>query len=236
MDFTEVILAAQSGDLVAWAESFIGNFNYLGPFLVLLLCGMGLPIPEEVTLIGCGLLLYSGKVEFQNITLVCAVAILLGDSMPYLLGRHYGEAALKLPWIRWVLHPERMLRMRRRFAEHGNWVIFSLRFLPGVRVGGYFTVGIMGVRYPRFILLDTLGVLVSVPLSIYMGQLFAGQVEVLEERLGGLSLLLAFTLLSTLIIVGARSRSQRRARLEALKEERHKRQTTASSPKESISE
>ena len=232
MDFTEVILAAQSGDLVAWAESFIGDFNYFGPFLVLLLCGMGLPIPEEVTLIGCGLLLHSGKVEFQSISLVCAVAILLGDSMPYLLGRHYGEAALRLPWIRWVLHPERMLRMRRRFAEHGNWVIFSLRFLPGVRVGGYFTVGVMGVRYPRFILLDTLGVLISVPLSIYMGRLFAGQVEVLEERLGGLSLLLAFILLSVLIIVGARSRSQRRARLEALKEERLKRQSASSTSEE----
>ena len=67
---------------------------------------------------------------------------------------------------------------------------------------------------------------------MYMGRLFADQVEVLEERLGGLSLVLAFMLLSTLIIIGARSRSQRRARLEALKEERHKRQTAASSPKE----
>lgn len=236
MVFTEVILAAQSGGLVEWAESFIGNFNYLGPFLVLLLCGMGLPIPEEVTLIGCGLLLHAGKVEFQSITLVCAIAILLGDSLPYLLGRHYGEAALRLPWIRWVLHPERMLRMRRRFTEHGNWVIFSLRFLPGIRVGGYFTVGMMGVRYPRFILLDALGVLVSVPLSIYVGRIFADQIEVLEERLGGLSILLAFMLLSTLIIVGARSRSQRRARLEALKEERHKRQTAKASLQEDLPE
>ena len=94
----------------------------------------------------------------------------------------------------------------------------------------------MGVRYPRFILLDTLGVLISVPLSIYMGRLFADQIEVLEERLGGLSLLLAFMLLSTLIIVGARSRSQRRARLEALKEERHKRHAAKAAPEEELPE
>ena len=120
--------------------------------------------------------------------------------------------------------------MARRFAEHGDWVIFSLRFLPGVRVGGYFTVGMMGVRYPRFLLLDAIGVLVSVPASIYLGKLFAGQIEVLEERLGGLSLLLAFTLLSVLIILGARSRSRRRARLEVLREERLQRLKQSETP------
>ena len=223
MDLVEVTFAATSGELSGWVTSFIGNFHYLGPFMVLVLCGVGLPIPEEVTLIGCGLLLHEGLVDFKEISAVCAAAILIGDSAPFFLGRHYGEAALRLSWIRWILHPERMLRLRRRFREHGNWVIFSLRFLPGVRVGGYFTVGMMRVSYLRFILLDALGVLISVPLSIYMGKLFAGQIEVLEERLGGLSLLLAFTLLSVLIILGARSRSRRRARLELLREERQQR-------------
>ena len=56
-----------------------------------------------------------------------------------------------------------------------------------------------------------------------VGKLFAGQIEVLEERLGGLSLILAFALLSVFIIIGARSRSKRRARLELLKEERQQR-------------
>jgi len=223
MELAEVLCAAIAGEISGWVASFIENFNYLGPFLVLILCGVGLPIPEEVTLIGCGLLLYEGHVEFEKIAAVCAAAILIGDSVPFFLGKHYGEAALRLSWIRWILHPERMLRLRRRFAEHGTWMVFSLRFLPGVRVGGYFTVGMMRVSYLRFILLDALGVLISVPLSIYLGKLFAGQVEGLEQRLGGLSLLLAFCLLSVFIILGARSRSRRRARLELLKEERQQR-------------
>ena len=230
MDLVEVTFAATSGELSGWVTSFIGNFHYLGPFMVLVLCGVGLPIPEEVTLIGCGLLLHEGLVDFKEISAVCAAAILIGDSAPFFLGRHYGEAALRLSWIRWILHPERMLRLRRRFREHGNWVIFSLRFLPGVRVGGYFTVGMMRVSYLRFILLDALGVLISVPLSIYMGKLFAGQIEILEERLGGLSLLLAFSLLSVFIILGARSRSRRRARLELLREERQQRMEKSANP------
>ena len=230
MEVLEVLSAAIAGDITGWVTSLTGNFHYLGPFLVLVLCGVGLPIPEEVTLIGCGVLVHEGLVGFQDISVVCAAAILIGDAVPFFLGRHYGEATLRLSWIRWILHPERMLRIRRRFAEHGDWVIFSLRFLPGVRVGGYFTVGMMGVRYPRFLLLDALGVLISVPASIYLGKIFAGQIEVLEERLGGLSLLLAFTLLSVLIILGARSRSRRRARLEVLREERLQRLKQSETP------
>ena len=230
MEYLEVLSVTPAGELSGWVASFIGNFHYLGPFLVLVFCGMGLPIPEEVTLIGCGLLVHEGLVGFREISLVCAAAILIGDAVPFFLGRHYGENAMRLSWVRWILHPERMLRLRRRFAEHGTWVIFSLRFLPGVRVGGYFTVGMMRVNYLRFLLLDALGVLLSVPISIYLGMLFAGQVEDLEGRLGGLSLLLAFLLLSVLIILGARSRSRRRARLEVLKEERQQRLAPSASP------
>ena len=40
-----------------------GEFQYTAPFVVLLLCGVGLPLPEEVTLLGAGILLYRGEVE-----------------------------------------------------------------------------------------------------------------------------------------------------------------------------
>ena len=40
---------------------YFGRFHYLAPFVVLLLCGVGLPIPEEVTLIGSGLQLKFGQ-------------------------------------------------------------------------------------------------------------------------------------------------------------------------------
>ena len=114
----------------SFLSQIFGEFSYLAPFVVLLLCGVGLPLPEEVTLIGSGILSYRGEVEFAPIAVVCAVAILLGDSVPFLLGRRYGMSALRIPWGRRIIRPERLTRLKARYEEHGNWVTFACRFFP----------------------------------------------------------------------------------------------------------
>ena len=146
-----------------------GRFHYLGPWLLLMLCGLGAPLPEEAALIPAGVMLAQPelKLNFVHMTLVCTSAILLGDSLPFLLGKRYGLAVLKLRWVSKVLHPERFAAFERRFAEHGNWAIFTCRFLPGLRIPGYFIAGTLKMSYARFVLLDSLGVLISVPTSIF---------------------------------------------------------------------
>jgi membrane protein DedA with SNARE-associated domain len=188
------------------------EFHYLAPFTVLLLCGVGLPLPEEVTLIGSGILVhrYPDEVGFWQITAVCSFAILLGDSVPYWLGRRYGVAALRVKWVRRILHPERFARVQARFEEHGNWATFLFRFFAGIRVPGYFIAGVMGMRYTRFLLLDFLGVLISVPISIYLGMLFGSSMDELQSKVHDFHLLLGFLALSLVLILLVRSRRQAR--------------------------
>jgi len=182
------------------------DFAYMGPFLGLLLCGVGLPLPEETFLLAAGILLHKGEVEYVPITLLCSAAILFGDSIPYWLGRRYGMRALESPWVARMLHPERFQRFRGRFDRHGNWAIFGCRFLPMVRIPGYFVAGTMGMRYSRLVLLDSLGILLSVPLSIYLGKLFGGQVERLKETVHDLHLILALVVLSLVLGIAIRMR------------------------------
>lgn len=191
------------------AQSF-SDWPYLAPFLVLLACGLGLPLPEEVTLIGSGLLLHRGQVEFLPITVVCATAILIGDSVPFWLGRRFGMSALRIGWVKRIVHPERFSRLERRFEEHGNQATFACRFFAGIRIPGYFLAGTMGMRYPRFLLLDALGVLISVPVSIYLGLLFGSQVQRLKETVGDLHLILAFLVLAMVLTLFLRSRTRGR--------------------------
>ncbi len=202
----------------SFLSGIFGEFSYVGPFVVLLLCGIGLPIPEEVTLILSGILVHEGKVEFLPIVLVCSTAVLLGDSVPFLLGRRYGTSALRIRWVARVLHPERFEKVRKRFEDHGNWATFACRFFAGIRIPGYFVAGTMGMRYARFAILDALGILISVPLSIYMGELFGGQIDKLNERVADFHMILAFVAvaLALIMIVGARRRS-RLARAAAAK-------------------
>jgi membrane protein DedA with SNARE-associated domain len=196
--------------LTEWISALFGRFNYLAPFAVLLLCGVGLPVPEEVTLIGSGILLHRGQVEFVKIVVTCGAAILIGDSIPFWLGRHYGMSALRLGFVRRVLHPERFARLEERFRAHGNWATFVCRFFAGVRIPGYFLAGTMKMSYARFLLLDTLGILISVPVSIYLGKWFGDSIDTLKQRVGDLHLILAFLALSLVIFILVRARVLRK--------------------------
>lgn len=199
-------------ELPAWVDGFLQDFSYLGPFVILLLCGVGLPLPEEVTLIACGLLLYQGKVEFLPITLVCSAAILLGDSLPYWLGRRVGKRALQWRLVSRVLHPERFAIVAEKFERYGSWGVFFCRFLPGIRIPGYFSAGTLRMGYARFLILDGLGVLISVPTSIWIARAFGGQVEKMEEQMENFHLILAFSLVALLSILGFRILNRRRER------------------------
>jgi len=196
-------------DLTEKFQEVFQDFAYMGPFVGLLLCGLGLPLPEETFLLLAGILLYKGEVEYVPITLMCSAAILIGDSLPYFLGRRYGMRALEIPWVRRMVHPERFQRFRKRFDEHGNWAIFGCRFLPMLRIPGYFIAGTMGMRYSRLLLLDGIGVLLSVPVSIWFGKLFGGQLERLKERVHDLHLILGFLVLVLVIVLVFRSRWNR---------------------------
>ena len=178
-----------------------GRFHYLAPFTVLLLCGIGFPLPEEVTLIGSGVLLHQGKVEFVPISLVCSAAILLGDSIPYFLGRRFGPSAMRSRWLAKILHPERFARFQKRYDEHHNWAIFTCRFLPGLRIPGYFLAGTMGMSFARFIVLDIAGVLISVPVSIWFGKLFGDSIEELTKKIKELNHILAFAIVAILAVI-----------------------------------
>lgn len=191
-------------------SGLFSRFHYLAPFTVLLLCGIGLPMPEEVALIGSGILLAQQKVEAVPIILVCSAAILLGDSIPFWLGRFYGLAALRTRWVARILHPERFALLERRFAEKGNWAIFTCRFLPGLRLPGYFVAGTLGMSFTRFMLLDSLGVLVSVPASILVAAWVGGTFEEISREVRGLHMWLLFALVSLLVILFVRGRMRRR--------------------------
>jgi len=66
--------------------------------------------------------------------------------------------------------------------------------------------------YFRFVVLDGLGVLISVPTSIWIAMQFGGQVEKMQAQMENFHLLVSFALVAVLSIVGFRIIQRRRAR------------------------
>lgn len=177
-------------------SSFFAEFGYFGPFLVLLACGFGFPLPEEITMIGSGFLLAQGRVEAVPILVVCLVATLLGDSVPYWVGRRYGRKALALRPVRAVLHPERLASLERRFERSGYRAVFVCRFLPGLRLPAWFTAGTLGMPYTRFIAVDALGAMVMTPVFIWLGFRSGEKIAELESTVENLHQILGFAILA----------------------------------------
>jgi membrane protein DedA with SNARE-associated domain len=170
--------AVESG-LLAWLWEFVKD--YPDPVIVglFILCGVGLPMPEEPILLMAGAVaveLTGGGTapghhwQLVRMTLVCAVGILAGDLACFYLGRKVGRRILRFQVVRKIATRSRRVRAERFFQRYGPWSIFIARFFAGVRLVMYFSAGTSHrISYLRFLFMDFLGVLVSVPISVWIG-------------------------------------------------------------------
>jgi membrane protein DedA with SNARE-associated domain len=69
-------------------QEFVNNFTYLGIFAVLLLGGLGVPIPEEMPIIAAAVLSHGGIVRWRLALPVCLLGVLSGDMVLYWVARH----------------------------------------------------------------------------------------------------------------------------------------------------
>ncbi|MBI4605791.1 MAG: DedA family protein [Planctomycetes bacterium] len=152
------------------------RYKYAAMFGILTLCGVGLPVPEEVTLIASGLAVGWEKADFWLASLLCVLGILAGDSIIFALGRYRGRWFLQSKPMRWLLTEKRQERIHRLFARHGRKAVFFARFFAGIRIGVYAYAGQYGMGWIRFLFLDLLGALVSGPTSIAAGAFVAKRI------------------------------------------------------------
>lgn len=145
---------------------------------LLLVSGLGVPLPEDITLIGAGVLTALGSISIWGAVTVGIFGVLLGDAILYTLGRVYGRKAFTLPLIRTIMTPRRIVMAERRILRNSHFICFTARFLPGLRAPIYLTAGIMGVRPVVFYGLDGLAALISVPIWIWVGNWVGENLEV----------------------------------------------------------
>lgn len=157
----------------------IARHPYLAVATLCVLCGLGLPLPEEVILLAAGYVCakFPTHAELPVMIAWSAAAILTGDVLPYVLGRVFGVRLLRLRWLRLVVTRQRLARFDRWFRRRGDWVVFIARFIPGIRVVAFFTGGTMNMPWQRFLLLDGLGIVITVPTLTWLGYHSAAMIE-----------------------------------------------------------
>jgi len=171
--------------LTGLVSSTIEHFTYVGLFLVLVLCGLGLPVPEELPLLTGGFLVYRGITQYPTTLAISFVGVMAGDNSLFFLGRRFGTGGLRyLGFVR-PGYRQRIERLKMFMDRHGNMAIFYARFLAGVRALIYLTAGSAGMTPRRFVVYDALGAIISVPLAVSLGYFFGDQIDLAIRYIGG---------------------------------------------------
>jgi membrane protein DedA with SNARE-associated domain len=190
--------------LVVLVSSYIEHFSYVGLFVVLLLCGLGLPLPEDVALLAGGYLVHRGITRYPLTLAVSLVGVVAGDNSLFFLGRRFGTGLVRYFGI---TRPDTQLqidRIRGFMDRHGHRAIFYARFLAGLRALIYLTAGSFGLSPGRFLIYDLLGAVISVPVVVSIGYLFGGELEMAIRYVGGVERLVWIVVLLSLAVYGTR--------------------------------
>lgn len=170
--------SALSGHLIEFLQGLDGVTAYAAILGLLLVCGLGVPLPEDITLIGAGVLAAMDAISLPGAILAGFVGVLAGDIFLFTLGRHYGRAVFDLPGFRRVFTPERIALAERKVLANSKFICFTARFLPGLRAPIFLTSGILGVRPIHFYVLDGFAALISVPAWVVVGWWFTLNLDV----------------------------------------------------------
>jgi membrane protein DedA with SNARE-associated domain len=181
------------------AEWFVGlAFEpmkvYFTVVLMMLLSSFGLPIPEEITLLSAGLIAYMGShphlypppyegavgVNTTVLAVVCFLAVFLSDVLVFSLGKYFGLRLRRSRRFGRFVKPTSFEKVERWVSRYGVWMAGGFRFTPGVRFPGHMVCGMFGIPLWKFVLVDGMAALVSVPTQII---LIAKYGEVILEKM-----------------------------------------------------
>ncbi|WP_435007594.1 VTT domain-containing protein [Tundrisphaera lichenicola] len=159
------------------ADDLILQFGYFGIFFVLVLGGLGLPVPEEAPIILAAILSRKGTMHWIPALASCFAGVLVGDFVVYFLGFFYGEKVLSLPLTRKFLTRAREAQIKGYFHRHGVKILILGRFAVGFRTAAYLTAGILRLPTLKLFLTDLAAASFSTLLMFGLGYAFASKVE-----------------------------------------------------------
>lgn len=163
--------------LVDFLLNFYGPTPYLLILGILLLCGLGIPIPEDITLFAGGLLAYYGMADVWGMIAISLFGVMAGDSFIFYLGSKYGRSLTQKGVFKRLLPEERLNHVGGLLRERGNKLIAAARFMPGLRAPIFFTAGTLHLPFRIFFLYDGGAALVSVPAIVGAVYLFGDEID-----------------------------------------------------------
>jgi membrane protein DedA with SNARE-associated domain len=151
--------------------AILARNGYSLTFGVLLAEAMGLPFPASIALVGAGAAVASHALSGSGVLLTAILALMIGDTVQFWLGRYTGWALLGF-LCRLSMNPETcILRSAESFYKRGKTTLVVAKFIPGVNTMAAPLAGSMKMRFSQFLQLDLAGSLLYSTTYLLIGYL-----------------------------------------------------------------
>lgn len=176
----------------------VAEYRYFAVFFVLVIAGLGVPIPEELSIVTSGYLVAVSHMHFGITLAVCYAGVLAGDIVTYILGRYGGRWFLGTSLFRYMVRRRHIAQAQYYYRRYGPRALLAARQAPGLRFPAFFTAGILKMRFREFILYDSAAALVSMPVVYLIAYFFGPRVREalsLVVRIGDVTTVVVATVL-----------------------------------------
>jgi len=137
--------------------SIMARHGYALIFCLLFVEAMGLPLPAALALVTAGAAIASHTLSASGVLSASLIALLIGDTAQFWLGRYAGWALLGF-LCRLSMNPETcILRSAESFYKRGKMTIVVAKFVPGINTMAAPLAGSMKMRFGQFLQLDLAG-------------------------------------------------------------------------------
>ncbi|MCL4475778.1 MAG: DedA family protein [Nitrospirae bacterium] len=162
-------------------SSLLEHFPYAGLFILLILGGIGLPFPEDTTLILCGFLISHTIVKPVPALLAVYSGLLVADLFLFYVGRKYGRMIVTHKRFHKILSPERLSMLEDKFNKRGVLVILFGRHLLGLRAQIFLVAGVMRMSALKFLLTDAFTSLFTIAMMVGAGYIGGNSLQIIKK-------------------------------------------------------
>ncbi len=160
-----------------------GNLVYLILFLVIF-CETGLVflpfLPGDSLIFAAGTFAGIGQLNFFVLLVLIIVAAIIGDTVNYEIGKHFGRKLLNNKKFT-IVKQENLDKADALIDKYGSWAVLIARFMPIIRTIVPFVVGMGRLDYKKFLTFNAIGGIAWVTLFLCLG-FFFGNIPFVSEH------------------------------------------------------
>lgn len=194
-------------DFLLHCNQYIGQFiqeygNFIYPILfIIIFCETGLVflpfLPGDSLIFAAGTFAAIGKMNFWLLIVIIIMSAILGDTVNYEIGKHFGKKILNNKKFK-LIKDENLKKAEDLVKQYGGTAVLLARFMPIIRTIVPFVVGMGELHYPKFIKYNAIGGIIWISLFLTMGYLF-GNIKAVQEHFT--LIIIAIVILSLLPIL-----------------------------------